>query len=81
MPPNNEQPPPADVGRPVALTAGFRFVFVCVFLLTLILLALSVYLAGLSEPSENAKKLFAACTTSWQMGFGAMVGLIGGKSL
>jgi hypothetical protein len=65
----------------VRFTPVFRLVFFSVLALTVLSLLVSVYLAGVSEPTEQANRLFVTCTTSWQMGFGAIVGLIGGKAL
>jgi hypothetical protein len=56
-------------------------VFLTVLLLTLVSLGVSVYLAIRPDPSEEVKRLIETCSTTWKLGFGAIVGLIGGKAL
>ncbi len=66
---------------PSQLTPAFLLVFATVVLLTLVSLGVSVYLALRPDPSEEVKRLIETCSTTWKLGFGAIVGLIGGKAL
>jgi hypothetical protein len=56
-------------------------VFATVVGLTLIAMLLSVLLALLGGDSQQAARAAEACTTTYKMGFGAIVGLVGGKSV
>ena len=67
--------------QPVILSAGFCLVFFSVLLLSLLSLGVALYLVQLDHPSEEAKRLAETCSTTWKLGFGAVVGLIGGKAL
>lgn len=58
----------------------FGLVFVTVVGLTLIALLLSVLLALAGGDSEQAARAAEACTTTYKMGFGAIVGLLGGRA-
>jgi hypothetical protein len=66
-----------DAPRP---TGHFELVFATVVGLTLIALLLSVLLALAGGDSEQAARAAEACTTTYKMGFGAIVGLICGRS-
>jgi hypothetical protein len=72
-----------DPSRVVTLNPAFKLVFCSVLGLTVLSLGVSVYfaLAYDSPPSEEVKRLIETCSTTWKMGFGAIVGLIGGKAL
>jgi len=39
------------------------------------------YLVGLGIQTDDAKALFQASATTWKMGFGAIIGLLGGKAI
>lgn len=66
-----------DAPRPAG---RFELVFATVVGLTLIALLLSVVLALAGGDSEQAARAAEACTTMYKMGFGAIVGLIGGRA-
>ncbi|HYV39675.1 MAG TPA: hypothetical protein VE988_28560 [Gemmataceae bacterium] len=51
------------------------------FFLTVLSLGVSVYLVSQDNLSEDGKRLAETCSTTWKIGFGAIVGLIGGKAL
>jgi hypothetical protein len=74
---------PSDSSSSIAseLTPFFKLIFLTVFALTL--LSLVVYVAVVimvDNPNDQAKGLIDTCSTTWKMGFGAIVGLIGGKA-
>jgi hypothetical protein len=59
----------------------FKWVFFTVVSLTTLSLVTSILLSFNSTPSPLQISLFETCTTTWKMGFGAIVGLIGGKAI
>ena len=59
----------------------FKLVLGCIFILTIVSLCVSFYLSGDKSLTDEAKKLIGVCTTCYQMGFGAIIGLLGGKAL
>ena len=59
----------------------FMIVFPSVLGLTVCSLFASLYLASLTTQSEQVSHLIEVFSTTWQMGFGTIVGLIGGKVL
>ncbi len=72
--------PPAP--SPTTLSPGFKLVFLSVLTLPLLSLAVVIFLAiSQHDPSEQVKGLIETCSTTFKMGFGAIVGLIGGKAL
>jgi hypothetical protein len=58
----------------------FRLIFVTVVSLTVLALVLDVVLAILGSDSDRAKAAAETCATTYKMGFGAIVGLIGSKA-
>lgn len=65
----------------ITLTPAFKLIFICVTALTLLFLAISVSLVCAVDQTDGIKSLTEKCSTAWQMGFGAIVGLIGGKAV
>ncbi|MEI5133011.1 hypothetical protein RB199_13430 [Streptomyces libani] len=61
------------------LTPRFKLIFSTVAALTVLALILNVLLAAFGGNSEQVKAATEACSTTYMMGFGAIVGLIGGK--
>lgn len=61
------------------LTPRFRLIFCTVAALTALTLILNVLLAAFGGDSEQVRAAAEACSTTYMMGFGAIVGLIGGK--
>ena len=65
----------------IRLTPTFKLVFLSVLSITLISLVLNLILVlVLDHPSNEAKNLMETCSTIVKAGFGAIVGLIGGKA-
>lgn len=58
----------------------FNQVFITVVALTTLSLVISIALALYGTGSQLQTSLFETCTTTWKMGFGAIVGLIGGRA-
>jgi hypothetical protein len=64
------------------VTAHFKLVFICVTVITLLTLLASLYIGIFVEkPTEAAKSAMETCSTLANLGFGAMVGLLGGKAV
>ncbi len=87
----NEQPEkPAGTDEPVTqsqaplviLRPTVKLVFLSVLALTILSLAVSISLAVMfPSPSDQIRGLIEMCSTTYKMGFGAVVGLIGGKAI
>lgn len=58
----------------------FKLVFLTVLALTVLSLVAAVFLSFIDPPTEERSRLIETCSTTWKMGFGAVVGLIGGKT-
>jgi hypothetical protein len=69
----------APVIKPVSPV--FRLTFLSVVGLTGISLLVSLIIASLPEHSSEAKQVLDACLSTWKMGFGVILGLIGGKAI
>lgn len=64
------------VRKPLKLTLIF------VFFLTVVAVAIDVYIAiKILEPNEFQIRLLETSETIWKMGFGGLVGLLGGNRL
>lgn len=74
---NPEPPPPANI----TLSPAFKLAVAIVTGLTVLSLAASIFLALDPRKSEQINGLIETCSTTYKMGFGALVGLIGGKAL
>lgn len=73
---NGNAPAPALV-----LTPAFKKIFNTVLGLTILSLFVSVVLVVFATQSDGVKQLEDTCSTTFKLGFGAIVGLIGGKAL
>ena len=62
------------------LTPRFKLIFSTVAALTVLALILTVLLAAFGGESEQVEAAAEACSTTYKMGFGAIVGLIGGRA-
>jgi hypothetical protein len=76
--PGSPDPPPV---ASVNLTPAFKLVFITVVCLSILSLVASIALVLYGPRTEDAKRLIETCSTTWKLGFGAVVGLIGGKAL
>ncbi|MFE1235602.1 hypothetical protein [Streptomyces tendae] len=75
------QPPPPEPAV-TTVTAHFKLVFISVAAITLITLMASLYIGIFVEkPTEATKSAMNTCSTLANLGFGAMVGLLGGKAV
>lgn len=59
----------------------FKVVFITLTIILCVLLALAVYLAAMPQPTELQKQLFTFSFNGCELILGAIVGLIGGKSI
>lgn len=62
------------------LTPHFKLIFVTVVTLTLLALTVNVLLAIVGPDSDQVKATAEACSTTYKMGFGAIVGLLGARN-
>jgi hypothetical protein len=67
----------------VTLTPTFKLVFLSLLGITVLSIIVSCPLAITMgpNPSDTKKALFDACLTTWKLGFGAIIGLLGGKAM
>ena len=70
------EPPPK-----ITLSPAFKLVVAIVTGLTVLSLAVSIFLALYQQKSDQINSLIETCSTTYKLGFGALVGLIGGKAL
>ena len=72
----------ADAPAVTTVTAHFKLVFIGVMVITVFTLAANLYIGiFVANPTEAAKSAMATCSTIANLGFGAMVGLLGGKAV
>lgn len=65
---------------PVVLTPVFKLIFLTTLSLTVLSLGVSLFLSFQGKLSVPQANLFETCATTWKMGFGTIIGLIGGKA-
>jgi hypothetical protein len=68
----------------ITLTSQFKYVFGGVILLTILAMVLScsMIFSGVElTPGSEQAGLLQALITTWKLGFGAMIGLMGGKAM
>ncbi len=58
----------------------FKLVFAAVVVMTVLALVLNVLLALFGSDTDQVRAAAETCSTTYKMGFGAIVGLIGGKA-
>ena len=68
------------MAKKIDLTPTFKLIFFTVLFLTILSLAVSLFLVTRQDLTEDGKRLAETCSTTWKMGFAAIVGLIAGKA-
>jgi hypothetical protein len=71
----------ASIASQDTLTPAFKLVISIVTSLTILSLGVSISLALYRQKSDQINALIETCSTTYKLGFGALVGLIGGKAL
>lgn len=73
----------SELPRGLDVPVGFKTVFWVAVGLTVLSLLVAVYLATRPPEMQNEqmKKIVETCDTTWKMGFGGILGLLGGKRL
>jgi hypothetical protein len=70
----------ANDRKSILVEPGFKLVLMAVVILTVIFLVVSIVLSFVKSQTDQQKQLFEICTTLLKMGFGGILGLIGGKA-
>lgn len=65
----------------VTLSPVFKLIFCSVLGITVLSMALGCSLVALGVQTVEGKALFDLCVTTWKLGFGAIIGLLGGKAI
>jgi hypothetical protein len=65
--------------KSVVLAPSFKLALLSVIGLTLLSLVVMVVMAITNAENDASKDLLTTCSTTFKMGFGAVVGLLGGK--
>jgi hypothetical protein len=74
-------PAQAGTGQDVVVGRHFKMIFLVVTSLTTVMFGVDVALSVLMEhPNARVETLIATCDTMGKLGFGAIVGLVGGKA-
>ncbi|EKU96565.1 hypothetical protein Lepto7375DRAFT_0029 [Leptolyngbya sp. PCC 7375] len=63
-----------------SISNEFQQVFFTVVILTLTSGATLIFFAQEKDPSPYQNRVFETCAATWQMGVGAIFGLLGGKA-
>ncbi len=75
------QPDPHE-GHVITLTPAFKLTLLSCISLSLVSLFASVFvIAFFPELPEDAKRFIGVFSDTWKLGFGAVIGLLGGKVL
>lgn len=74
---NEFAPKPMKNNKPIS---AFRLVFFTVLFLTLLSGGVSYGIASQRDPSPQQNRIFENAMATWQIGVGAIVGLLGGKA-
>ncbi|WP_432198533.1 hypothetical protein [Streptomyces sp. bgisy027] len=71
-----------DTAAVTTVTSHFKMVFIAVVVITVGALAANLYIAiFIPKPTDAAKSAMDTCATIANLGFGAIVGLLGGKAV
>jgi hypothetical protein len=83
--PQQAPPQAQQQGPPAGQTVSgpfFKLIFISVGILTLVIGGAEIWLASMwLEPTDNQQTAFAAMDFGWKTGFGAWIGLAGGKAI
>ena len=63
----------------ISITPTFKLVFITVLGITVVPFFIACGLSFVENPTPLQLNLFETCSFSWKAGFGAIIGLIGGK--
>lgn len=63
------------------LSPAFKLAFLAVLAITILSMLITCSLVALNNETAQGKALFELCASICKMGFGAMVGLLGGKAI
>ncbi len=74
------QPTHPPTNRPVCQLSRFHQVFCTVVFLTLLAGGISLWLSAQPTLSPQQDRIFENAITTWQMGVGAIFGLLGSKA-
>lgn len=61
------------------ISPSFKLIFAAVFTITVVCLLINLFIVLVAPDSAGAQSLADTCSTAFKLGFGAMVGLVGGK--
>ena len=75
------QPPGPPIVREIPVTPHFNQVFYTTAGLTASCLIISLVLALQGRETQTSREVISGCLTMANIGFGAIVGLIGGKAI
>lgn len=73
--------PAGSGGDGSGLSPRFKLIFATVVGLTVLALVLNVVLALCGDGSEQVRAVADTCSTTYKLGFGAIVGLLGAKAM
>jgi hypothetical protein len=74
-------PAPPQPNTVLILSPIFKLVFIAVLAITILSMLITCSLVALHDESDQGKALFELGASICKMGFGAMVGLLGGKAI
>jgi hypothetical protein len=70
---------PSPVVKVTDITPRFKLVFATVLAITILCLLLNLVIVLAAPPGAAAESFVDTCSTAFKLGFGAIVGLVGGK--
>ena len=69
-----------DKNKIVSISPKFKLIFIADVILAVLSLIIAFAISFYHEPTDLQKSLFDTCSTTWKIGFGVLIGLIGGKT-
>jgi hypothetical protein len=70
---------PSSVVKVTDITPRFKLVFATVLAITILCLFLNLVIVLAAPAGASAESFADTCSTAFKLGFGAIVGLVGGK--